>query len=223
LRPFKPYTSYDSDGKKSYLWWRTEFVDARVPELADVRTEVLQTWKMIQARKLAQAQAKEFADEVNRRHITLKDAFMFKPEVSVREIGPFTWLSRPQNVPSFPDQPVPIRLTQLPGLEGISQEFMRTVFNLEAGTAGTAPNLPETIFYAVQVISFDTSETMARRAFLMRMANPLGDESLQAARWDAAVVVEARIKAIEDEFGLKMVTPTAAATDVPPPTDYSED
>src|SRR5258707_14301007 len=78
---FKPYDSYLTDPETEIIWWRVDYKDSYVPKFEEARKEVLATWKMIEARKLAKAQAKEYADQVKKQQAELQEVFKFSPEV----------------------------------------------------------------------------------------------------------------------------------------------
>ncbi len=202
LPVFKPFTSRSSDKENAYLWWRANYHEAFVPEFAKARPEVLASWKMSEARKLALAKAKEYVTEVTERRGELKDLFATRANLNVKQLGPFPWMTR-GSVPAQPGQPVPLGRTELPDLDKVGNEFMRTVFSLDAGAAGVAWNEPQTIVYVVQVIKFDPAESGSRRDFLLRMATR--DDSMQAAHDEASNTIEEKVRAIEKEYGVKVL------------------
>jgi hypothetical protein len=220
---FSPYQTYSSDDENNFLWWRIEFRDAYVPEFDKVKQEVLETWKLIEARKLALARAKEYADQANKQHSELKEMFQFDKNLHVSQIGPFTWMSQ-LSVAQNPEQPAPLRMTPITGVEKAGDEFMRTAFGLDGGSAGVAMNEPRTIAYVIQAISFDPAETVFRRDFLNRMANPFGDASMQTAQGDAYQALRAKMDAIRAEFDFKPAPGTSAQAATPSPSgDDSDD
>ncbi|HEV2972095.1 MAG TPA: hypothetical protein VGY55_19135 [Pirellulales bacterium] len=220
---YSPYTMFSSDDELNFLWWRVDYREAFVPDFEKVKPEVIEAWKMVEARKLALAQAKEYADQANKQHSELKEMFQFEKNLHVSPIGPFTWMSQ-LSVAQNPEQPAPLQMTQLSGVDKAGDEFMRTVFGLDGGSAGVAMNEPQTIAYVIQAISFDPAETVFRREFLNRMANPFGDVSLQTAQGDAYQALRAKMSAIRAEFDFKPAPGTTAQAATPSPSgDDSDD
>ena len=113
---YMPSETDSPDGEVSYLWWRTAFAASYVPAFADVKPDVLQAWKMIHARKLALAEANKYAEEANRRQSTLKEIFQIRPNMTVKDVGPFHWLSV-GNMPMGDSMQPFTQITQVSGLD----------------------------------------------------------------------------------------------------------
>ncbi len=195
----------------NFLWWRVDYKDAYVPEFDKVKIQVLEVWKMVEARKLAKAQAKEYADEANKKKARLDEAFAAAPNVHVSTVGPFTWMSAPA-VALDPTQPSPPpRVSEVTGVDKAGEEFMRTVFRLEPGSSGFAMNQPETIAYVIQAISFAPSEQDFHRQFLseMAVAGQKGYRTLGATVLDSERARLAKFQAIFKEFDFKPVAQSA--------------
>jgi hypothetical protein len=212
LGNYKPTQTDAANPNASFLWWRVDYKDAYVPEFDKVKSQVLEGWKMVKARDLARAQAKEYADEANKQKMKLDEAFKFQPNVHVSTIGPFTWMSNPA-VARDPTQPSPPRLTNLSGVDKAGEDFMRTVFRLEPGSTGVAMNQPETIVYVIQAISFEPSEQDFHRVFLSEMAAAAqkGYGTLGATAFDSERARLAKYQAIFKEFDIKQVSPSATS------------
>ncbi len=210
LGNYKPEQTMAADPRASFLWWRVDYKDAYVPDFDKVKSQVLEVWKMVEARKLAKAQAKEYADEANKKKSRLDEAFTSQPNVHVSTVGPFTWMSAPA-VALDPTQPSPPHLTAVSGVEKAGEEFMRTVFRLEPGSAGAAMNQPETIAYVIQAISFAPSEQDFHRQFLSEMAVAQQKEyrTLAATVLDSERARIAKLDAIKKEFDYKPVNQPA--------------
>ena len=204
LKLYNPYRSDAADGDHSYLWWRTEYAPAFVPKFEQVKKQVLDSWKMIEARKLARTQAKTYADEANQQHKELKELFQFKPNLQVSTIGPFSWLTL-LPVARDPRQRPQVELTPLSGVDKAGNDFMHVVFHLHGGAAGVAMNEPQTIAYVVQAIDFEPAETLFRTSFLDQMAGPYRNAWMLGDETDARQANFAKLSAIEREFDVKAV------------------
>ncbi len=225
LGDFKPDTIDTYDPDASFLWWRVDYKDAYVPEFDKVKGHVLEVWKMVEARKLALAQAKEYADEANKQKSKLDEVFKFQPNVHVSTVGPFTWMSA-RAVALDPTQPSPPMLTNVSGVDKAGEAFMRTVFRLDVGSTGVAMNHPETIAYVIQAISFAPSEEDFHRAFLSEMATAPqnGYRVLGATALDSRCAELAKYGAIFKDYDFKpLAQSNARATSPVAPVDESDE
>ena len=146
---YMPTVSQDTDGN-AYLSWKTEDVADEVPKFEAVREEVLKTWKKVKARDEARKQADRYAAEAKGKK--LSEAFTGEKDPKVIKAGPFTWMTMGMTADNA-QRGMPM-LSDVPGIESPSMEFMRTVFDLEPGGVGVAVNGPEEIFYVVQVVEY---------------------------------------------------------------------
>ena len=225
---YMPSETDSPDGEVSYLWWRTAFAASYVPAFADVKPDVLQAWKMIHARQLALAEANKYAEEANRRQSTLKEIFQIRPNMTVKDVGPFHWLSV-GNMPMGDSMQPFTQITQVSGLDFAEEAFMHTVFTTDEGKTAVAFNLPETIAYVVQVEKIEPSEDVFRRqfqAFQVQSTNSRnGGMPLEAAYRDSERNDRVKLRAILEEFGFKQLAiPSNAqgSTGAPAPVDEGD-
>ncbi len=165
LLQFKPAISQDNEGN-SYLFWKTEETEERVPEFEDpgIRQEVLHTWKMIEARSLAVKEAEKLADEVRKSEKSFEEFFAGE-EMTVTEAGPFTWLNYGDLPPMYRFQRPPT-LSSVEGVDTAGPAFMRTVFQLDAGEIGVATNRPKTDVYLIHAVEFNPPPDVLWTTFL---------------------------------------------------------
>ncbi|HQU41774.1 MAG TPA: SurA N-terminal domain-containing protein [Pirellulales bacterium] len=194
MAKFQSTTVQDIEGNR-YLVWKTEEVDAYVPEFADVRSKVLRAWKMTKARDLALAKAKKLAEEANQSGKPLKDLLADREGLTVAQTPAFSWLTRGS---ANADNRSPLRISEVEGVEAPGADFMREVFSLGVGSAGEAMNEPQTAAYVVRVVSVEPSREVLRAGFLAD-PYPLYNE---VAQEDQAEVQRAWIKGIEAEAHL---------------------
>ena len=152
---FRPGLSEDLEGSQ-YLFWIVAEEAERVPEFDEegVRDEVAKAWKMIEARKLAKKEAESLIEKAKKANKSLKDEFGGTPDVEVIEPQPFSWLTRGP-VPSMASRQPP-RISRVEGVEIPGRDFMKSIFALAPSDYGVAMNNPETIAYAVEMISLQT-------------------------------------------------------------------
>jgi len=202
IQKFKPYESYHIDPEIDFLWWRVDYKEAYVPKFENAKNEVLNAFKMIEARKLALAQAQDYADQVKKQQAELQEVFKFRPELHPsKDIGPFTWLSVPSTALN-PEMQAPPQLTKVPGLDKIGDDFMRTVFTMDVGSTGKAMNAPQTIVYVIQLKSLAPGEDQFRREFLQRAASRM-DDSGRVEQLESQQMLNSKIGAIFNEFDYK--------------------
>ncbi len=152
-----------------YLFWRTEEQPEAVPTLEEVRSEVVQAWKLREAVPLAQAKAQEMAQQAQEAGKPLAEVF---PESATKVIRttPFSWMTRGAVPMGSGGSPVlsPVRGTadnQPVSLAGIGADFMKSVFSLDVGKVGTATDQPERFVYVVRIDSEELTDDQRREAF----------------------------------------------------------
>ena len=156
---------------RQYIFWKIDEQQAYVPALAEVREEVIAAWKTQKARQLAADEAAKVAKKVSGHEEPWKDALNVAEQSLIVTTDPFTWLS------GFGETP---RISNVPTLDTVGQEFMQKVFSSQTGTAGVAPNQGQNIYYVYRVVEMtppiselesrfaaDPNKMAARRVGLM--------------------------------------------------------
>jgi hypothetical protein len=167
---YRPLATAIPGGGDSFLSWKIEESEGHVPEFKDVRDEVLAAWKRIHAREIARKKALEYAKTVRESNQSMKEVFAQDENLPVKEVGPFTWLTRP-SVPFGAMQQAPPEVSNVPGVENPGDEFMHTAFNLKTGEVGVAFNHPKSVVYVIRAVEFDPLETVLQSEFMVRMKN----------------------------------------------------
>ncbi|MEZ6071214.1 MAG: hypothetical protein R3C10_13300 [Pirellulales bacterium] len=194
LQPYTTVASTDSAGNQ-YVAWITEISPEHVPELADIKEEVISAWRFAQARPLALARADELATEARKSGDTLAQAFADRSDLTVVTTGAFTWLTTGM-VPQF-SSPI-LRISEIDGVDLPGSKFMQTAFALSAGEVGVAMNQPESIAYVIRVTSEDTPAENLRSDFLASnqdMYLQVGQADVQQLlrTWRADLVADAGV------------------------------
>ena len=70
---YRPLTTVVPGGGDSFLSWKTEEREGHVPDFEEVRDEVLEAWKRIQAREIAKKKALEYAKTVREAKQPMKE------------------------------------------------------------------------------------------------------------------------------------------------------
>jgi len=160
LRPYNPYRLQDFAGNQ-YLVWEVGKIESRVPELEEVRDEVVRAWKMQKARDLALEEARRKAEAAEKNGAMLSAYF---EGAEVIETDYFSWRTD-DIVPRTEGRPR-IHLTELEEVEGADEEFMRTVFNLQEDEVSAVMNHAKTVAYVVKPAGREASRDALRRRFL---------------------------------------------------------
>lgn len=142
-----------------FLFWKTDDQPERVPELSEVRDEVVRALKMRKAIELAKEDAKRAADELAKSGQRPSDAYRNDPNRRVIKADSVAWMTS-SNLPEMPPSP-----TRIPGVTYAGPDFMRAVFRLDANQAGMAVDNPQDTAYAVFVTKVDTSMDQLRTQF----------------------------------------------------------
>ncbi|HJT30648.1 MAG TPA: SurA N-terminal domain-containing protein [Pirellulales bacterium] len=151
----------DTDANR-YLFWKTEDEPAYVPEFSEIRSKVLHTWKLVQAREIAEKKAQTMAAEAKSAGKPLKEVFADQ-EMTVVQTPPFSWMSRGT---ASVNMRSPLEVSEVEGVERPGADFMREVFNLGVGDVGAAMNQPQTIAYVIRVTSLQPPRELLRSRFM---------------------------------------------------------
>jgi hypothetical protein len=148
-------TSIDPEDGSQYLFWKVKELQEEIPKFDDkgMRQQVLEAWRMEQAREITTARAEKLAAEARRAGKSLKEAF---PDRDVTQTPPFSWMT--EGSIAAGTSRVPPRQSEVPGVEMPGAEFMRAVFGLEQGQISVAMNQPKTIAYVIRVVEMQPSE-----------------------------------------------------------------
>lgn len=184
-----------------YLAWKTDEKEAYVPELSDVRDEVVRSWKMIKARELAQKRAETLASEAKQADKSLREAFSDREELTVTTTPSFSWLTR--GAAGALDSQAPARLSEVEGVQDAGPDFMREAFSLAVGETGQAMNQPQTICYVMRVVTLEPSREVLRNTFMVDAYSGYAAASLE----DRQEAMNAWIKGIENEAHLTWKRP----------------
>ncbi|WP_339909049.1 hypothetical protein [Symmachiella dynata] len=163
------YGPYDVEGtinSDRFLFWKVQDRADHVPaSLADVRDEVLKSWKLAKARELAEAHAKSLAESVGNKEL----AKALPEGTPVGETISFAWLYQPENV-----NPSPMARRPPPTISEVSFEapiadqtrvtvadetFMKTVFDeLGVFDVGVASSGDLSAYYVVRIKQRDLAD-----------------------------------------------------------------
>ena len=141
---------------RQYIFWKVDEQQAYIPELAEVRNEVIAAWKTQKARKLAADEAEKIAKKIAAGEQPWKDALSVAQQSLVVTTDPFTWLS------GFGETP---RISNIPSLDTVGDEFMKKVFATQAGKSSSAPNNGQNVYYVFRVAEMSPPMTELQERF----------------------------------------------------------
>ena len=183
---WRPVATRDFAGNR-YLSWKTEDRPEFTPAFADVRDDVEQVWRLMEARPLARQRAEKLATAATGKELTA--AIAGQEGMEVTKVGPFTWLTR--GTAPFGSAPM---ISQPAGVQMAGGEFMEAVFGLEPGGTATAFNEPKTICYCIRLVAYEPEEAILQERFTDDSADPrrlamLADDEVRDVRdrWMAGI------------------------------------
>ncbi len=146
-----------------FLFWMTDLQPGYVPSLEEVRDEVVLAWKKSQALKLALEEAQRDAEKARTSGKPLAEALASDQRTNF--IGPVKahWLTT-GSIPAAGGA-VP-RPSEIPGVEGTTEEMRRAIFLLSPGEVTTVVNGPQTNVYVVRLMEDLPSADVRRGTFL---------------------------------------------------------
>ncbi|TWU02413.1 hypothetical protein [Stieleria varia] len=139
LELFKALSTVDIPRGLSYLSWKVEETESKVPTLDEVRDEVVQAVRMEDARELARKDAEALAKQINEGKSLVDVVPEDKKDNLKQNVAPFSWMN------SFGFGQA--TLGNVPELDSVGEEFMSAVFNAEGDEAVVAGNLPQNVVY----------------------------------------------------------------------------
>lgn len=135
---------------RQYLFWKTEEKQAYIPELDEVRDEVVDAWKVQQARRLAADAAEAVSAKVGSGDNAWSGAIEATEQALLIQTQPFSWYT--QSAEGL--RPTDVRDLDMPGTG-----FMQTVFSAAPGKTVVAANQPQSVYYVTRVLEYGPEES----------------------------------------------------------------
>ncbi|WP_347246202.1 hypothetical protein [Thermogutta sp.] len=228
LAEFLTLRAVDQDSNQ-YLAWVTAKVKEHVPTLDEpgVREQVIHTWRMQEARKLAEKEVQALAEKVNAARQSLADFYKASKQAEPAmdlpepvESEPFTWLTYGEfdlaRLTRTPPRISPIKIrvkdpasgliVEKDAVQDAGNEFMAAVFSLDVGQAGLAWNRPHTVVYLVRVLEFQPPMEQLFERFM----RDTRASYLDVVQFDLATIYQGWIQNLEKEAGLKWIHPAGS-------------
>jgi hypothetical protein len=167
---YQPISTQDIDGNR-FVASKTSDTPGRVPDLKEVREEVVQAWKRVKAADLALEHAKAEAKKAQDVRSPLTDYFANQPGIEVTTTDPFSrYTGGEVGVVNNQLQREPLRLSQPDGVIAAGPEFMDKVLALKDGEVGAVLNHDHSIAYVVRIAQHQMSPEELRTAYLSEAA-----------------------------------------------------
>ncbi len=159
---FQPAQADDHDAHR-FAFWKVEDVPDHVPALDEpgVREQVVRGWQIATfAEKAADTRAKELADLARKNSKPMTEALAGQtvtnkpkgPPLVVVPTAPFSWYTTSSTAPQGLMQDTMPKLSDIAGVKGADDPFMKTVFDeMKVGDVKAVPNMGGSIFYVVRV------------------------------------------------------------------------
>ena len=159
-----------------YVSWKVDEKEGYVPDLDEVRGEVIEAIRVQQARKLARVAAERIAEKVNAGE-PLADVIPEDKKANLKEgLGPFSWMN------SFGFQGA--FMGNVPELDSVGNDFMKYGIHHRNRQAGVAANIPQRVIYVVKPTDLqpqiDDLEQIFKQPQERMMALPLGSNEVRA-------------------------------------------
>ncbi len=195
----RPVTSRDVSQNR-YLSWKIEDQPEFTPTFESARPEVLQAWKVVEGRSLAEDTALSITAACTASEegatVSLADAVAEQELFEASKVGPFSWLTQ-GTVP----QGTPPRLSDPEGLIMPGDDFMEAIFALGPGQTGVAFNEPKTICYAVQMESLTPPLEELQKQFLDQKTDQR--RIAMVAQREFSEAISEWLEGLESKYGLE--------------------
>ena len=178
-----------------FLYWRVNEQDAYIPELDEVREEIIAFWKQQQAFSLAKDAAQQLVDKSEAGQ-PLTEQLGAESDLTVTQTNEFSWMSTGFN-PMGMGAPT---ISTVEGVEGIGPSFMEPVFSLPVAGVGVAVNEPHTYVYVVRIASESPDEEILRSQFI---SNGLSSEVFYLASAEVQQKFNEWYLELEREMGVQ--------------------
>jgi hypothetical protein len=143
---YEPVELTDFTGHR-YLVRKLQDIPPRVPDLADIKPEVILAWKTEKARPLAEKDAKAHAESIKAAGGKVQgDILDGHPVINIESV---TMLQPGLPIPGSFFETGPPSPSEIPNIPNPTPELREAFFSLKEGAPAVATNLPETAYYVL--------------------------------------------------------------------------
>ncbi|RCS54273.1 hypothetical protein DTL42_03770 [Bremerella cremea] len=173
---------FQREAEVQYIYWKTEEKEGFVPTLDDVREQVIQAWKELEAQKLAKEEAEQIAKLVKSKEGLVEAAKTHNAGDPIVA----------ENITYFNQLPGQQQLTlgEISGVpsEEISQAMMDALFGTAVGESTVAPNMKENVYYVALITSEAETTAELRDNFMAGIQGALPDSVIRETNSEVQVV-----------------------------------
>ncbi|MEM6689170.1 MAG: hypothetical protein AAF664_07065 [Planctomycetota bacterium] len=188
----QPIQTLNRDTEETFVAWKTEQKDAYIPELDEVRDEVLEYLKLQEAQELAMAEAENIARMAADQNKSLEELIPEdRRDNLLTGLGPVTAI----NMVGM-QQFVTGNVREL---DAVGTDFMNALFATPEGGYGVAPNDPRRVFYVVHPTSFSPSIDDLREQF----KQPIGRLMARVPGFDLRGIMNDYYESVTDSAGFE--------------------
>ncbi|MAT69004.1 MAG: hypothetical protein CMJ58_05715 [Planctomycetaceae bacterium] len=157
----EPYFAVEAMGD-CYLVVKVKDTPREVPELEDVRDQVVAAWRENEAAELALKKAEELAGKVADADRSFAELMADAGYRVIPQTDPFSWMS----FGLAADDSYQLQISDVPGLDNVGSEFMEKVFSLKDDETAAIMNIDRSAAYVVKIHSREQTSDELREAFL---------------------------------------------------------
>ncbi len=176
---------------QQFLFWKVDEKAAFIPELDDVRDEIIEAWKTQKARLLAEEAAKAIAAKVG----TGEDAWAGAIDVTEQSLilkpAPFSWYDRSAQGAG---------LSVVRDLDDVGNSFFQSVFTASPATTVVAANQPQQTYYVTRVQEFGPSDEALMERF---EADPQKSGAINIARQEVNNTIIDWMEQLEERLNVQ--------------------
>ncbi len=201
MHSFTPERTSDPLNNR-YTFWVTDNQPARVPELDEVRDEVIGTWKLVEARKLVDQRANVLVERLQDSNVTIAELATETEKETVLNVPGFSWWTTTRTAGHGTRGGLP-EISEVPGIVKPGDDFMQAVFTRAKGQAGFAFNQPQTVGFVFRVKSVEPTEAIAHAKFMAESSYTMQ----AAAQPDAQAAANAWLEELRQDAQLHWERP----------------
>ncbi len=199
VNKFMPLESMGLEGTSfvTYLLWKIEDIESRVPAFEECREQVEKAWRASQAKQLAIDKATELASSINANNDTDPWAAVLEESLRGSVIKPpmFTWMQ-----PSFrPGDSASV--SNIEGIVNAGRPIMEKVFESEVGKATFAFDDRQKKCFVIRVVERAPSDEELQQKF---QSSPRNEATDSLAFQQAREVAAGWFQSIQDSAGLDL-------------------
>ena len=193
---YNPRVIPDMDmASNRFVYWMTDVKEEYVPDLDQVRPEVVKALKRRRAVGLALEDAKTLVEKARQRDAKLSESLLDRENVEFIDTGEISWVTPPMMMEGSTP-----RNSVIPGAEDASPELRESLFRLAPGEVDYATNMPKTKVYLFRVEEVNPTAELRREQFLR---NGVDMPVLSLARRDSFVGLSEWYRDLTNQYGVQ--------------------